>query len=234
MCSDDEEGKSTEPVTKQAEKEIKPNDPPEVQKASQSCLESLANMYDSLAQLDIVSSSQVISHAAEIRDVGWWVKQPTAGLSNIPSPSHPHWTPHSSESIIQEIAHKAVTRCVGEVASSLEGVTAEDCPQLCLPCKAKDELQSCVAHLSSSERERAEKRDVMSRTFEHLPAVTQVSRSAAGLDYLPALRNLAREDELGAALGRRKRGRRFLSYFLQLGWSVSPEDRLSLANSLLT
>lgn len=152
MCSDDDEGKSTEPVTKQPEKEIKPNDPPEVQKASQSCLESLANMYDSLAQLDIVSSSQVISHAAEIRDVGWWVKQPTAGLSNIPSPSHPHWTPHSSESIIQEIAHKAVARCVGEVASSLQGVTAEDCPQLCLPCKAKDELQSCVAHLSSSER----------------------------------------------------------------------------------
>ncbi|KAK8394054.1 hypothetical protein O3P69_006327 [Scylla paramamosain] len=233
MCSDDEEGKKAEPVTKQPEKKIKPNDPPEVHKASQSCLKSLANMYDSLAQLDIMSSSQVITYAAEIKDVGWWVKQPTAGLSNTPSPSHPHWTPHSSEGIIQEIAHRAVARCVGEVASSLEGVTAKDCPQLCLPCDVRDKPKSCVVHSSNSERERAEKRGVMSRTFEHLPAVTQVNRSA-GLDYLPALRNLAREDELGAALGRGRRGRRFLSYFLQLGWNVSPEDRLSLANSLLT
>ncbi|XP_045125844.1 ATPase family AAA domain-containing protein 5-like isoform X2 [Portunus trituberculatus] len=233
MCSDDEEGKQAEPVTKQPDRKIKPNDPPEVQKASQSCLESLANMYDSMAQLDIMNSSQVITHAAEIKDVGWWVKQPTAGLSNTPSPSHPLWTPHSNDCIIQEIAHKAVARCVGEVASSLEGVTGKDCPQLCLPCDARDELQSCIAQLSSSERERAEKRDVMSRIFEHLPAVTQLNRSA-GLDYLPVLRDLAREDELGAALGRGRRSRRFLSYFLQLGWSVSPEDRLSLANSLLS
>ena len=73
----------------------------------------------------------------------------------------------------------------------------------------------------------------MSRLCDHLPVVSQVSHNT-GLDYLPALRSIAREDELGAALGRGRRGRRFLSYFLQLGWSVSPQDRISLANSLNT
>ena len=152
MCSDDEEGKKAEPVTKQPERKIKPNDPPEVQKASQRCLESLANMYDSLAQLDIMSSSQVITHSAEIKDVGWWIKKPTAGLSNTPSPSHPLGTPLSNDSIIQEIAHKAVACCVGEVVSSLKGVIDKDCPQLCLPCDVRDEPQSCVAQSSNSER----------------------------------------------------------------------------------
>lgn len=151
ISPDDGEENKAEPVTEQPEK-VKPNDPPEVQKASQSCLKSLASMYDSLAQLDILGSSQITTHAAEIKDIGWWVKQPTAGLSDNPGVSHPHWTPHSNEGIIQELAQKAVTCCVGEVVSALEGVSAKDWPQLCLPCDMGDETQNCVVQSSNCER----------------------------------------------------------------------------------
>lgn len=148
---DDEEENKAEPVIEQPEK-MKPSDPPEVQKASQSCLKSLANMYDSLAHLDILSSSQITTHAAEIKDIGWWVKQPTAGLSDSPGLSHPHWTPHSNEDIIQAAAHQAVTCCVGEVVSAFEGVSAKDWPQLCLPCDRDDETHTSVLQSSNCER----------------------------------------------------------------------------------
>ncbi|KAG0722952.1 ATPase family AAA domain-containing protein 5 [Chionoecetes opilio] len=220
-------------VSKQPEHKVKPSDPPHVQKASQCCLKSLATMYDSLAHLDILSSSQIRTHEAEIKDIGWWVKQPTAGLSDTPSLSHPYWTPHSNGDIIEELAENAVTCCVGEVVSALEGVTAKDWPQLCLPRHRRGDSHDCIVHSCNYESERVEKRNVMSRLFDNLPAVGVVSRGA-GLDYLPALRSLAREDELGAALGRGRRGRRFLSHFLQMGWSVAPEERISLANSLIT
>ena len=141
MSSDDEE-KKTEPVTEQPKRKVKCNDPPEIQKASQSCLESLASLYDSLAQMDILSSSQITTHAAQINDIGWWVKQPTAGLSDNPSPSHPHWTPHSNEGIIEELAQRTVACCAGDVSSALEGVTAQGWPHLCLPCDTRDQIHS--------------------------------------------------------------------------------------------
>ncbi|XP_050693731.1 ATPase family AAA domain-containing protein 5-like isoform X2 [Eriocheir sinensis] len=230
LCLDDEQETEPEPVTQAPEKE-KSRDSPGVQKASHSCLKSLSNLYDSVAQLDILSSQ--ITTNAEIKDLGWWVKQPSAGLSDNPGVTHSKWRPCSNEDIIQEFAQRAIKVCGREIASALEEVSAKDWPQLSLPCDKNEGTQSCIMQSTQCEWERAQKRSVINRISSQLPALNQLSHGAV-LDYLPALRSFARQDELGAAMGRRKRGRRFLSHFLQLGWTISPSDRISLANALIT
>lgn len=150
LCLDDEQAKEPEPVTEVPEKE-KSQNPPKVQRASDSCLKSLSSLYDSLAQLDVLRSSQIATNGSEIKDIGWWVQQPTAGLSDSPGFSHPKWRPCSNEDIIQESAQMAVNICAGEIVSALEEVSAKDWPQFSLPCDRKEGTQSCIVQSSHHE-----------------------------------------------------------------------------------
>lgn len=149
LCLDDPLERESEPVT-QVPEEDKPRNPPEVLKASQSCLKSLSSFYDSMAQLDILSS-QITTEAAKMKDIGWWVKQPTAGLSDNPGVSHPKWRSCSNEDIIQELAQRALNLCGGEIASALEEVSAKDWPQLSLPWDKSKGMQSCIMQSAYSE-----------------------------------------------------------------------------------
>lgn len=141
---DDAEEQEAEPVAEVSEKKEELSIPLEVQRASHSCLKSLSNLYDSLAQLDILRSSQGTANVTKIKDIGWWVKQPTAGLSDTPRISHPAWRPCSNEGIIQEFAHRAVNVCAGGIVSALEEISTEGWPQLSLPSNRKEVTQSCM------------------------------------------------------------------------------------------
>lgn len=149
LCLDGEQETEPEPVMQAPEKKEKSRAPPVVQKASHSCLKSLSNLYDSLAQLDILSSQ--LTTNAEIKDIGWWVKQPSAGLSDNPGVTHPKWRPCSNEDIIQEFAQRAIKVSGGEIASALVEVSAKDWPELSLPCDKNEGTQSCIMHSTHRE-----------------------------------------------------------------------------------
>lgn len=140
----DDEDKEPEPGTEVPKREEESKKLPEVERASHSCLKSLSSLYESLADFDILSSSQSSSDAAEIMDIGWWVKQPTAGLSDSPRISHPNLGSYSNEDIVQEYSQRAVNICAEGIVSALEKVSTEDWPQLSLPCDRKEGTQSCL------------------------------------------------------------------------------------------
>lgn len=140
LCLDDEQETEPEPVMQAPEKNSRA--PPDVQKASYSCLKSLSNLYDSMAQLDILSSQ--ITTNTEIKDLGWWIKQPSAGLSDNPGVAHPKWRPCSNEDIIQEFAQRAIKVCGGEIASALEEVPAKDWPEVSLPRDKNEGTRTCI------------------------------------------------------------------------------------------
>lgn len=73
----------------------------------------------------------------------------------------------------------------------------------------------------------------MASIASRLPPVNQLGRNIA-LDYLPTIRSITRHDEVRAAISKSRRGRRFLSQLAQLGFDISLEDKLKMANALIT
>ena len=62
----------------------------------------------------------------------------------------------------------------------------------------------------------------------HLSELSQWQRHACALEYLPHLRTIAREDEVGRALVKHKIIRRYLAQFSIMGMFI-PDDQLILA-----
>lgn len=151
LGQDDEEEEDPVPVTEIPKREEESKKPPEVERATHNCLRSLSSLYESLTDFDILSSSQISTDAVEIKDAGWWVKQPTAGLSDTPRISHPKMRSCSSQDIIEEYAQKALNVCAWEIASALEEVSSKDWPQFALPCHRKEGMQSCIVQSAHCE-----------------------------------------------------------------------------------
>ncbi|XP_042207812.1 ATPase family AAA domain-containing protein 5-like isoform X2 [Homarus americanus] len=156
LHDEEEEEEFTQPET--VEKEEEPVEeikvPPIVQNASKLSLNSLVNLYDTFTQLDILESSQQLSHnRTQIKECGWWVQQPTAGLSEDPRNPHPHWTSYDNiNNITQELGQRALIQCNGEISSILTAVTPEDWPQLCLISDSNCRMPSLLPHFSPNDR----------------------------------------------------------------------------------
>lgn len=128
--------------------------PQSVENALSSCLKSMANLYDTFAQLDILEASQCVNNAsAQIKDQGWWVQQPTAGLNDDPGSLHPYWAPFDIISdISHELGHRALTQCSGEITSALEELPSKDWPQLCIADDSRQGIPNLLPHFSSRDR----------------------------------------------------------------------------------
>ena len=66
-----------------------------------------------------------------------------------------------------------------------------------------------------------------------LPLNAQLRRNSVAMDYLPTLRSIARSDQLGIAVNRLRRGRRFHDYLSQIGVYVNNDDQIRLSNFLI-
>nr|XP_045622027.1 ATPase family AAA domain-containing protein 5-like [Procambarus clarkii]XP_045622028.1 ATPase family AAA domain-containing protein 5-like [Procambarus clarkii]XP_045622029.1 ATPase family AAA domain-containing protein 5-like [Procambarus clarkii] len=209
--------------------------PQSVQNASKLCLNSMANLYDTFTQLDILNSSQCLTRPkVQIKEHGWWIRQPTAGLSDEQGCSSPHWAPFEVlNDITHELGHRALIQCSREISSGLKEVSPRDWPQLCLSSDFKYTVPSLPPHLSPDDSERSSHWNLMGSIVSSLPLVNQLNRSIS-LEYLPTLRSICRHDELGVALSKKRRGRRFLSQMAQLGFDISLPDKLKMANAMVT
>lgn len=136
---DDEDKEEQQPevmpeVEVKKESKEKQEIPQSVTNVSTQCLKSLANLYDTFTELDMLEASHVITHPNKgIKEQGWWVRQPTAGLSDSHSNPHPYWAPYGiTDDITRDLCRRALTRCNQEVTTALSSVSAGDWPQLCL------------------------------------------------------------------------------------------------------
>nr|XP_053654316.1 ATPase family AAA domain-containing protein 5-like isoform X2 [Cherax quadricarinatus] len=239
LSLDDDDDDDDEPqpdVIEEAEENVKKIEIPlNVQNASKLCLNSLSNLYDTFTQLDILDSSQYLIHPRiQIKERGWWVRQPTAGLSDSQGSLHSQWAPLDvMNDITHELGQKAMIHCNEEICSVLEAVTAEDWPQLCLTSDSRQKLPSLLPYVSLDDSERSSHWDLMGSIASSLPLVNQLNRSVY-LDYFSTLRSISRYDELCSALSKKRRGRRFLSQLAQLGLHISVQNKLKMANAMIT
>ncbi|XP_047482626.1 ATPase family AAA domain-containing protein 5-like [Penaeus chinensis] len=245
---EDEEEVERQPVTeeeeeekvevKEEEKEVRENTqkiPPNVQKSSRQCLESMARLYDTIAQLDVLDSSQLETYPGKrIEERGWWTRQPTAGLSDEQDNCDLPWAPRNlTDDLIQFVGQRAVKYCHDELSAALSKDSVTEWPQLCLKIHNDMRIPSLIPHESKANSLRQEHRHIAASITSCLPAINYLNKNTS-MDHLPCIRSLIRCDELSAAISKNRRGRRFLSNVAHLGIDLSAEEKLKTANALLS
>ncbi|XP_042885312.1 ATPase family AAA domain-containing protein 5-like isoform X2 [Penaeus japonicus] len=231
----EEKKEEEEEEEKKKGREEAPKIPPNIQKSSKQCLESMAHLYDTIAQLDVLDSSQLEAYPGKSRDErGWWTRHPSAGLSDVQDKCDLHWAPHSlTNELIQFIGQRAVKCCHEEVSAALPKGSVTDWPQLSLKIQKDMRVPSLIPHESKANSLRQEHRNITAFITSRVPAVNHLNRNLS-MDYLPCIRSLVRFDELGAAISKNRRGRRFLSNVAHLGIDLSAEEKLKMANAFLS
>ncbi|XP_063596481.1 ATPase family AAA domain-containing protein 5-like [Penaeus indicus] len=244
---EDEEEVEQPPVTEEKEekveveeeeKEVKENTqkiPPNVQKSSRQCLESMARLYDTIAQLDVLDSSQLETYPGKrIEEHGWWTRQPTAGLSDEQDNCDLPWAPRNlTNDLVQFVGQRAVKYCHEELSAALPKDSVTEWPQLCLTIHNDMRVPSLIPHESKANSLRQEHRRIAATITSCLPAINYLNKNTS-TDHLPCIRSLIRYDELSAAISKNRRGRRFLSNVAHLGIDLSAEEKLKTANALLS
>ncbi|KAK3853920.1 hypothetical protein Pcinc_039562 [Petrolisthes cinctipes] len=226
---EEEETEAVHKAEPEKERQEKHQLPQSVEEVSRQCLESLASLYDTFTELDIFEASHVITHPMkEIKEQGWWVRQPTAGLSDSHNNPHPYWAPYDViNDMTHDLSRRALTHCNRDITSALSSVSAGDWSQFCLTVESLEKKSSNNTQGNVIKRERT----VLSSVWNQLPPGIQLNRSTV-VDYLAWVRSLVRQHELLAALNKKRCGRRIICYLTQSGWNITPNDRLTLANAL--
>nr|XP_027230296.1 ATPase family AAA domain-containing protein 5-like [Penaeus vannamei] len=243
---EDEEESEQQPVTEEKkekeeveeEKEVKENAqkiPPNIQKSSRQCLESMAHLYDTIAQLDVLDSSQFETYSGKgIEERGWWTRQPMAGLSDEQDNCDLPWAAHNlTNELVQFIGQRAVKYCHEELSAALPKDSVTEWPQLSLKIHNDMRLPSLIPHKSKANSLRQEHQRIAASITKCLPAVNYLNKNTS-MDHLSCIRSLIRYDELSAAISKNRRGRRFLSNVAHLGIDLSAEEKLKTANALLS
>ncbi|KAK4299098.1 hypothetical protein Pmani_028603 [Petrolisthes manimaculis] len=229
LDDDDEETETVHKAEPEKERQEKHQLPQSVEEVSRQCLESLASLYETYTELDIFETSHVITHPMkEIKEQGWWVRQPTAGLSDSHNNPHPYWAPYDViDDMTHDLGRRALTYCNRNITSALSSVSAGDWSQFCLTVESLENKSRNNTLGNVIKRERT----VLSSVWNQLPLGIQLNRSPV-VDYLAWVRSLVRQHELLAALNKKRCGRRIICYLTQSSWNITPNDRLTLANAL--
>ncbi|CAL4067761.1 unnamed protein product [Meganyctiphanes norvegica] len=234
--SDDEKPKSEEEKqvsqnTEEETKESKTDVKPDVIKSSKLSLESMSTLSNTLCDLDILNSIPEMDGLVS-RESGfeWQSWRPTPGLSDGYCTDQ-DW---ASQSFVTDFSSylscRAFDQCTRQVTEALTATSTPDHPQLCISM----EKTKCKS-LSLLSREPQIDRSIkhLERLSSIIPITGQQNKANLGCDYFPVLRQIARIDELGAALSHKRRGRRFLSYLSLLGFHSEPSEKITMANTFM-